>query len=121
MKKLLQTSLGMKLKDASWLVSHAKVEMVAPGSFSGQNWTLMRVGIGCSCGSSSPAPPGLASLEVTHLLPPVPLPLLRLHTDPPARANPELLDLLNLPLENLHHLWGRKCSINTEQGLWDAV
>lgn len=32
------------------------------------------------------------------------------------KPEPELLDLLNLPLENLHHLWGRKSNI--EKCLW---
>lgn len=123
--RLLQTSLGMKVKDPSWLVSHASVEMIAHGPFCGQNSPLMMVGVGCSCGNASPAPPSpdplvtALALEVAHVLPAVPLPLVRLHTD--ARTRAELLHLLNLSLENLHRLWGRKCNINTEKCLWDVV
>lgn len=109
MIKLLHTSLGMKARDPSWLLSHASVEMIAPGSFSGpelatgdggrpQSWLQLWECLPWVC----------TALGVPHLLPSVPVPLLRLHTC-------TRLDLLNLPLENLHHLWGRKCSVNTEK------
>lgn len=66
------------------------------------------VGIGCSCGSTSPAPPR-PDLPCSHSSP---AGAAHMH-----KPEPELLGLLNLPLENLHHLWGRKSKI--EKGLWD--
>lgn len=76
MIELLQASLGRKAKDPSRLVSHAGVEMIARGSFSGQNLPLMTVGElrAAAVVGAPPQPPqtcDCAALAVTPVLPPV--------------------------------------------------
>lgn len=116
MIKLLQSSLGMKWKDPSWLVSRASVEVTAHGSFCGQNSPLMTVGVGCTCGNTSPAParPGLPWDCTGPRSHPRPAPCALGEAAHRHTSQSRLLDLLNLTLENPHRL-GRKMQYKYSQ------